>query len=323
MQLVCFDTETTGLDVQKEHIIQLSLVKFDTDTWQLVDQRDWYILPEGPFTIPAEAEAVHHISKHFLLENGISLRSIYPDFMAFIEGCDILSYNGNSYDAPILHYNLLRLGLPFDFDGRTWYDALSLERIHMAGKIDPATGERYHCNLTAAYTRYYGHPFEGAHNSLDDVMATIQVFRAQVEEHGWNWVQRDEFHFISFDRWLIRRGEFYFLTQGAHKGESIQSMLRIDRSYLEWIIDKCKWTDQQTRDIIAPFLDRQESPITNQKNEVNRALAAEKSEIKNPPSSVTHNQSPVTHNPSNKPSRGKRSAGRTRPNITDADLSLF
>ncbi len=309
MQLVCFDTETTGLDIQKEHIIQLSLVKFDTDTWQPVDQRDWYILPEGPFTIPAEAEAVHHISKQFLLENGVSLRSIYPDFMAFIEGCDILSYNGNSYDAPILHYNLLRLGLPFDFDGRTWYDALSLERIHMAGKIDPATGERYHCNLTAAYTRYYGLPFEGAHNSLDDVMATIQVFRAQVEEHGWNWVQRDEFHFISFDRWLIRRGEFYFLTQGAHKGESIQSMLRIDRSYLEWIIDKCKWTDQQTRDIIAPFLGRQESKMTN-----DMTVSPSKGETLDGRSA---------NHPSNKPSRGKRSAGRTRPNITDADLSLF
>ena len=29
MTLVCFDTETTGLDVQKEHIIQLSLVKIE------------------------------------------------------------------------------------------------------------------------------------------------------------------------------------------------------------------------------------------------------------------------------------------------------
>ena len=114
MTLVCFDTETTGLDVQKEHIIQLSLVKFDTDTWQVIDQRDWYILPEGPFTIPAEAEAVHHISKSFLLEHGVSLRSVYDDFITFTKGCDFLSYNGNGYDAPILHYNLQRLGLTFD-----------------------------------------------------------------------------------------------------------------------------------------------------------------------------------------------------------------
>ena len=246
MQLVCFDTETTGLEVQKDHIIQLSLVKFDTDTWEQVDSRNWYILPEGEFTIPAEAEAVHHISKAFLLENGVSLQSVYDELIAFTDGCDILSYNGNSYDAPILYYNLKRIGKTFAFDGRTWYDALALERIHMEGKTDPATGERYHCNLTAAYTRYYGHPFEGAHNSLDDVLATIEVFKAQIQENGWKWAQRDEFGWICFDRWLIKKGGFYYLTQGAHKGESIETMLRKDKSYLEWIVDKCKWTDQQT-----------------------------------------------------------------------------
>lgn len=290
MQLVCFDTETTGLDVQKDHIIQLSLVKFDTETWEQIDTRDWYILPEGPFTIPAEAEAVHHISKNFLLENGVSLRSVYDDLIAFTNGCDMLSYNGNGYDAPILHYNLKRLGLSFDFENRTWFDALMLERIHTAGMVDE-NGEKVPNNLTAAYTRYYGHPFEGAHNSLDDVLATIEVFKAQVASHGWEWTQRDEFGFISFDRWLTKKGNYYYINQGGHKGESIESMLRIDRSYLEWMVDKCKWTDEQTRDIINPFIGRYTSPFSPA-------------------------PAPVIGNPS----RGKK---RPKGTITDADLCLF
>lgn len=299
MKLVCFDTETTGLDVQKEHIIQLSLVKVDTDDWSVIDQRDWYILPEGAFTIPAEAEAVHHISKEFLQEHGVSLRSVYEDLLAFTKGCDFLSYNGNGYDAPILYYNLKRLGLTFDFEGRTWYDALLLERIHTAGQVDE-NGEKLHNNLTAAYTRYYGHPFEGAHNSLDDVMATIEVFKAQVAAHGWDWAQRDEFGFISYDRWLYKKGNFYYLNQGGHKGDSIESMLRIDRSYLEWICDKCQWTDDQTRDIIGPYIGRYTSPS---------ASAASNSR-----SSNTLSSSPLS------PSRGKK---RPKGTITEADLSLF
>jgi DNA polymerase-3 subunit epsilon len=291
MIIVCFDTETTGLDVQKDHIIQLSLVKIESSDWSVIDQRDWYILPEGAFTIPAEAEAVHHISKSFLEEHGVSLKSIYDELIAFTEGCDILSYNGNGFDAPILHYNLDRYGLGFAFEGRTWYDALVLERIHMAGQIDPETGEKYHCNLTAAYTRYYGHPFEGAHNSLDDVKATIEVFKAQVAAHGWEWAQRDEFGFISFDRWLYRKGGYYYLNQGAHKGESIESMLRIDRSYLEWLVDKCQWTDPQTKEIISPYIGRYVSPTM-----------------------------PLEAGQAKPSSRGKR---RTRGTITDADLSLF
>ena len=286
MTLVCFDTETTGLDVQKEHIIQLSLVKIDTDNWSVIDRRDWYILPEGEFTIPAEAEAVHHISKDFLLQNGVSLRSLYEDFLSFVGNSNMLSYNGNGYDAPILYYNLKRLGLNFDFNHRTWYDALLLERIHTAGMVDE-NGEKLHNNLTAAYTRYYGHPFEGAHNSLDDVMATIEVFKAQIQNHGWEWAQRDEFGFISYDRWLYRKGDYYYLNQGAHKGESIESMLRIDRSYLEWLVDKCKFVDPQTRDIINPYLGRYTSPFA-----------------------------PTPLNPS----RGKK---RSKGTITDADLSLF
>ena len=297
MQLVCFDTETTGLDVQKEHIIQLSMVKIEvpgegspvTD-WKTVDQRDWYILPEGEFTIPAEAEAVHHISKEFLLEHGVSLRSVYDDFKAFTKGCDMLSYNGNGYDAPLLHYNLKRLGLDFDFDGRTWFDALTLERMHTEGKVDE-NGERLRNNLTAAYTRYYGHPFEGAHNSLDDVLATIEVFKAQIAAHDWKWARLDEFGFICFDRWLVKKGNYYYLTQGAHKGESIESMLRIDRSYLEWLVDKCQWTDDQTRDIINPYLGR-----------------------------IVESRKPKVESKPKTPSRGKR---RPKGTITDADLSLF
>ena len=297
MTLVCFDTETTGLDVQKEHIIQLSLVKVEvtgeglpvTD-WKIVDQRNWYILPEGEFEIPAEAEAVHHISKAFLLENGVSLRSVYEDFIAFTQGCDMLSYNGNGYDAPLLHYNLERLGLSFDFEGRTWYDALLLERIHTAGMVDE-NGEKLHNNLTSAYTRYYGHPFEGAHNSFDDVMATIEVFKAQVAAHGWAWTKRDEFGFICFDRWLVKKGNYYYLTQGAHKGESIESMLRIDKSYLEWICDKCKWTDEQTRGIINPY--------------IGRVVESRKTKVESMPKC---------------PSRGKK---RSKGTIGEADLSLF
>lgn len=289
MNLVCFDTETTGLDVQKEHIIQLSLVKFETSDWSVIDQRDWYILPEGDFTIPAEAEAVHHISKPFLLEHGVSLKSIYDDLVAFTKGCDFLSYNGNGYDAPILHYNLARLGLDFQFEGRTWYDALLLERIHTAGMVDE-NGEKLHNNLTSAYTRYYGHPFEGAHNSLDDVMATIEVFKAQIATHSWSWAQRDEFGFICYDRWLTKKGNYYYLTQGAHKGESIESMIRIDKSYLIWIIEKCKWTDDQTRQIIRSIL--YPKPVAPKQTT---------------PSATTS-------------SRGKK---RTKGTISEADLSLF
>ena len=72
-------------------------------------------------------------------------------------------------------------------------------------------------------------------------------------------------------------------------------MMRIDRSYLEWIVDKCKWTDDQTRDIINPFLGRYTSPFK-------------------PTAEAPAATSPLPA------SRGKK---RPKGTITDADLCLF
>ena len=47
--IVCFDTETTGLDVQRDSIIQLSLVKFNSRTFEEIEALDWYILPSCPY----------------------------------------------------------------------------------------------------------------------------------------------------------------------------------------------------------------------------------------------------------------------------------
>ena len=58
----------------------------------------------------------------------------------------------------------------------------------------------------------------------------------------------------------------------------------VDRGYLEWIVDKCPSTEEQTREIINPFIGRYTSPFGLN------------------------------------PSRGKR---RPKGTISDADLCLF
>jgi hypothetical protein len=140
-------------------------------------------------------------------------------------------------------------------------------------------------------------------------MATIEVFKAQIQEHGWAWAQRDDFGFICFDRWLTKKGNYYYLNQGGHKGESIESMMRIDRSYLEWIINKCQWTDDQTRAIIAQRMSGRTENLRGQE-----AKSVEPSQAKS-----------VEPSKPLKPSNGKPSTARTAKNATctSQDLSLF
>ncbi len=227
--VVCFDTETTGLDVQRDWIIQLSFVKFRAADFEEVDHRDWYIRPSGAYTIAPSAEEVHHISREMLEQDGVSLRSVYPDMMAFVEGCDLLSYNGNGFDARILYYNLQREGLTFDFEHRTFYDAYIIE----VGR----TSRR----LSDVYRRYYKHDFKGAHNSLADVRATIEVFKAQCKKpRSADEIEREEFDFISLDGFLAMREGKAVFAQGKYKGESIEQVLQIDPSYINWVCSKCE-----------------------------------------------------------------------------------
>ncbi len=227
--VVCFDTETTGLDVQRDWIIQLSFVKFRAADFEEVDHRDWYIRPSGAYTIAPSAEEVHHISREMLEQEGVSLRSVYPDMMAFVEGCDLLSYNGNGFDARILYYNLQREGLTFDFEHRTFYDAYIIE----VGR----TSRR----LSDVYRRYYKHDFKGAHNSLADVRATIEVFKAQCKKpRSADEIEREEFDFISLDGFLAMREGKAVFAQGKYKGESIEQVLQIDPSYINWVCSKCE-----------------------------------------------------------------------------------
>lgn len=226
--IVCFDTETTGLDVQRDSIIQLSLVKFDSRTFEEIEALDWYILPSCPYRIDPAAEAVHHITQAKLEQEGVSLKSVYPQLMAFVEGCDILSYNGNSFDARILYYNLQREGLTFDFDNHIFYDAYIIEAARTSRK------------LSDVYRRYYGHDFEDAHNSLADVRATIAVFKAQNETRiSEEEIHRPEFDFVSVDGFLaLKDGNFVF-AQGKYRGKTIAEIALADTSYLDWVCKNC------------------------------------------------------------------------------------
>lgn len=240
--IVCFDTETTGLDVQHDFIIQLSLVKFNATSFEEVDYRNWYILPSADFTIDPMAESVHHISEEKLKQEGVSLKSIYPKMMEFVKGCDMLSYNGNGFDVRILYYNLLRENLTFDFENRVFYDAYIIEVARTSRR------------LSDVYRRYYKQDFPNAHDSLADVRATIAVFKAQKETRTpEEEIHRPEFDFVSLDGFLAMRDDVLVFAQGKHRGKTVIQVRREDPSYIDWVMKNCaeptkKYLEQPPRE---------------------------------------------------------------------------
>ena len=43
--IVCYDVETTGLSTKDDFIIQLSALKFNPETFETIEEKDWYVKP--------------------------------------------------------------------------------------------------------------------------------------------------------------------------------------------------------------------------------------------------------------------------------------
>ena len=223
--IVCFDVETTGLSQKEDFIIQLSMIKVNSQFEQL-DSRNWYIKPAHTYEIKPTAIEKHGITKEFLEKNGVNLKDIGQEILDFMEGCDILTYNGNSFDIGFLYKDLKIVGYELDINDKVCYDAFLLYKM------------MYPSTLEAVYKRYTGKDLEGAHNALNDVMATIEVYKSLREEN----IEVDEsiFNIVSPEntirRVMIDGKESLIFSFGKYKDDEFMSVYYKDPQYVKWFL---------------------------------------------------------------------------------------
>jgi DNA polymerase-3 subunit epsilon len=83
-----FDLETTGLDPQKDRIVEIGAVKFDNRG--IIARLSILINPGIP--MPPEAGKVNNITDE-MLSGRPSLDDVFPDFVRFIEGTILTAHN--------------------------------------------------------------------------------------------------------------------------------------------------------------------------------------------------------------------------------------
>lgn len=98
-RLVIFDLETTGLDKDKDQIIQFSGVKIED--FKVIDTLDMKICPDGNFSISIQAYLKHGIHPNDLLDKP-HLSEVADKIISFIGDNDVLTYNGTGFDIPFL-----------------------------------------------------------------------------------------------------------------------------------------------------------------------------------------------------------------------------
>ena len=117
--IVFFDLETTGTDISRDRIVEISVVKVmpngGIDGGSAKTKR---INPEMP--IPKEASDIHHITDDDVRDCP-TFRQIAKSLKAYIEGCDFCGFNSNRFDLPLLAEEFLRFGVDVDFFRRARY----------------------------------------------------------------------------------------------------------------------------------------------------------------------------------------------------------
>ena len=168
--LVVFDLETTGLDIVKDRIIQISYIKVSPDgTEERVNQ---FVNPGRP--IPQQVVAITGITDEQVAD-APAFKDIATKLRQAFTGCDFAGFNSNHFDIPMLAEEFLRAGIDFDFSKSRLIDAQNI--FHKMERR----------NLAAAYKFYCGRKMEDdfqAHLADQDTEATYRVLQGQLDMYA-------------------------------------------------------------------------------------------------------------------------------------------
>jgi DNA polymerase III subunit epsilon len=221
--LVFFDLETTGTDIARDRIVQISVLKLQPDAREEVRTR--LINPGIP--IPASATAVHRITNEAVAE-APKFPDIAKGLAELFRGADIAGFNSNRFDIPILVEEFGRCSIPFPDPEAKLVD------------VQVIYHRKEERTLAAAYKFYCSKTLEGAHDAEADVRATVEVFREQLEKYDDIGTTLEELHrysnsdsIVDYARKLMRndKGEVVYAF-GKNRGKRVLD----DPGYAEWML---------------------------------------------------------------------------------------
>jgi DNA polymerase III subunit epsilon len=203
---ICLDCEFTGLDPEKDRILELAAVCF-TFT-EILNQFDALVNPDC--VISTDSFAIHHISQE-MVSGKPKIENILPDFFAFV-GKNTLVGHAIGYDLKMLEHEAMRTNIAYPLKGNPCIDTLRLARLY---------GDSPNNSLERLAT-HFNVPNPGAHRALNDVMMNIEIFKHLAKKY--KTVEQ------IFDL-LSRPIKMKYMPLGKYKGRQFGD---IPLQYLQW-----------------------------------------------------------------------------------------
>ena len=168
--IVVYDTETTGLDLTSDQMVQLAAVRMDKNG-NIVDTFERMIEPTVP--IGQGAYETHGFDLAYIREHGgVTAKEALEDFAKFVRGATLVGHNSARFDSPLIRRQLKENGLP-PLEIRGEYDTLSIAKEFHASLPD--------FRLSTLCFKY-DIVNEAAHNAYGDIVATGKVLHKLITE---------------------------------------------------------------------------------------------------------------------------------------------
>lgn len=243
--LIFLDVESTGTDTANDRIIELCLIKVtkcDCPCHGNVGIMHIQACCNGGFKeeiktkrfnpempIPESSTAIHGITDE-MVKDEKPFRTYAKAIHELLQGSDIVGFNSNSFDLPMLNNEFTRSGITWNYSDHNLIDIGNVFKI-----LNPRT-------LTAAVKQYLGKDHIDAHSAEQDTIATKDVFFAMVNEQQWdlNSDLKDLALYSNYDRPILDlNGKFshdkegnIILTFGKYRGEKAADHL----DFVEWMV---------------------------------------------------------------------------------------
>jgi DNA polymerase-3 subunit epsilon len=243
--LAFFDTETTGVNVDEDRIVEISFVKV------MRVEAEAPGIPSGGFLaqaggrlinpmrpIPKAASDIHGITDADVA-TAPTFGQVARELAMVFVGADVAAYNGRRFDVKLLAKEFERAG-----------EQLAAKWLLEARILDPFIifARREGRDLTAALKFYTNRELgEDAHGAEADTHAAIEVLAAQLVSYPDLPRTVEALHDYCEDRkpeWIDREGKLAWkdgqpcMNFGPHVGKSLQRMVASEPGFLQWMLGK-------------------------------------------------------------------------------------
>lgn len=238
--LVFFDLETTGTDVLKDRIVEMSFIKLFPDGKR--EEKTKRVNPQMP--IPKEATAIHGISDEDVANEPV-FKAYAKSLASWLKGCDLAGFNSNHFDVPVLIEEFNRAGVDYSISDVNLIDVFNIYRM------------KEKRNLAAAYKFYCDKDLIDAHSASADINATLEVLFAQVEKYDdlkestvASLAEFSSSGSLDLMGRIVRdeKGIPVF-NFGKYKGQSVSAVFEKDGSYYAWMMNG--EFEASTKDVIT------------------------------------------------------------------------